>query len=215
MYSGLSIFDLDGTLVTINSSFAFGRKMKKIDRWDVPPSWYCLWYYCRYQLASLTLEELHHKAFESIFKHRYSNKIKEQAIDFWNHSLEQVIHLPTLARLEQARKENHYIVLLSSSPDFLVEPIAHYLKVDQWRSTSYTLDSKGCFNGIQKIIMGAEKAEIALEIAQRLSIDPSSIFAYTDSYLDLPLLKIAGHVIAVNPDRKLQSLSLQKRWEMI
>jgi phosphoserine phosphatase len=48
-----------------------------------------------------------------------------------------------------------------------------------------------------------------------LGINKEEMTAYTDSYLDLPLLKAVGHVIAVNPDNALRRLSKKQGWEIL
>jgi len=121
----------------------------------------------------------------------------------------------TVSYLEAARKNGHYISILSSSPSFLVEPIAEKLKVDSWRATEYGRDSSSKLTKIDSLIEGEKKAVIAKELAIKLSLNPDEIVVFTDSISDLPLARVAGKVIAVRPDRKFRSICKQEGWKII
>jgi phosphoserine phosphatase len=64
-------------------------------------------------------------------------------------------------------------------------------------------------------MQGEEKASCVKEVAERLCIAKEKITAYSDSFLDLPLLLAAGRPIAVNPDRKLRRFSEEQKWPIL
>ncbi len=93
-----------------------------------------------------------------------------------------------------------------------MEKIAQVLGVDEWRATQYAVDKQKNLCHIASIMQGEEKASCVKEIAGKLSIGKEKITAYSDSFLDLPLLLSAGIPVAVNPDRKLRRFSKRHDW---
>jgi phosphoserine phosphatase len=114
-----------------------------------------------------------------------------------------------------AQQCGHYTVILSSSPDFLIKPIADKLRVDAWESTSYAVDKDHRFCDISRLMQGADKAVILEEIRQQHGVAPQNVIAYSDSHLDLPFLQAAGRAVAVNPNRKLKAACRLHGWKVI
>jgi HAD superfamily hydrolase (TIGR01490 family) len=59
------------------------------------------------------------------------------------------------------------------------------------------------------------KAEAIRELAERESIDLSASWAYSDSESDLPMLRLVGHPVAVNPDAELGRVARAEGWEVL
>ena len=53
----------------------------------------------------------------------------------------------------------------------------------------------------------ADKARAVQELAEREGIDLAASYAYSDSESDLPMLRLVGHPVAVNPDRELFAIA--------
>src|SRR3954470_10876018 len=59
------------------------------------------------------------------------------------------------------------------------------------------------------------KAEAIREVADREGIDLSESWAYSDSESDLPMLRVVGHPVAVNPDAALARVAREEGWEIM
>jgi HAD superfamily hydrolase (TIGR01490 family) len=59
------------------------------------------------------------------------------------------------------------------------------------------------------------KATAIRELAEREGFDLSACWAYSDSESDLPMLRIVGHPVAVNPDAPLARTAAEEGWEVI
>jgi len=59
------------------------------------------------------------------------------------------------------------------------------------------------------------KAEAIRELAGREDIDLSVSWAYSDSESDLPMLRLVGHPVAVNPDAELGRVARGEGWEVL
>ncbi len=52
-------------------------------------------------------------------------------------------------------------------------------------------------------VYGQEKARAIELLAEREGLDLENSYAYSDSASDLPMLRLVGHPVAVNPDSEL------------
>jgi phosphoserine phosphatase len=64
-------------------------------------------------------------------------------------------------------------------------------------------------------IYGNEKALAIQRLAEREGLDLARSYAYSDSASDLPMLRLVGHPIAVNPDSTLVKAARDERWEVL
>lgn len=204
----LRVFDLDHTLLNCNISFEFGRHLYK-------KGWFSFFkmislcsLYARHKFLNLSIDELHHSIFDRLFKGRPFHKVKNEVDEFLK-------SLPTRLYFPAARLIESNSIVLSSSPDFLVGPVCEYLGIKQWKATSYIVDKEGMLCHISKLVDGKNKACVLEEIAKEQHLKQADLVFFTDSILDLPVLEVAGSLIAVQPDRKLKKLALARGWEII
>jgi phosphoserine phosphatase len=59
------------------------------------------------------------------------------------------------------------------------------------------------------------KAQAIREVAAREGFDLSESWAYSDSESDLPMLRVVGHPVAVNPDAELARIAREEGWEIM
>lgn len=211
----LSVFDLDHTLLKVNSSFKFGQYLYQKNVISTSEIFFSLLHYTRHKWLGLSIIDVHQKIFQQIFKGKSKREIERHTQDFIHAYLEEMFYKPALQKLLDAQIQGHYIVLLSSSPDFLVHPIAHQLNISDCQATKYTCDEQENFCSVSRVIDGFNKAEYVQLLAQKFQIPTTSITVYSDSYLDLPVLKMAGKAIGVVPDRHLRRVCIKHGWEII
>jgi HAD superfamily hydrolase (TIGR01490 family) len=59
------------------------------------------------------------------------------------------------------------------------------------------------------------KAAAIRELAARERIDLAASWAYSDSESDLPMLRLVGHPVAVNPDAELERVARAEGWDVM
>jgi HAD superfamily hydrolase (TIGR01490 family) len=59
------------------------------------------------------------------------------------------------------------------------------------------------------------KAEAIRDLAEREDIDLGASWAYSDSESDLPMLRLVGNPVAVNPDAELARIAAAEGWEVL
>ncbi len=211
----LVVFDLDHTIVSDNCSLNFCRYLVAKNVLPYSYFFYSFLYYIQHVFFGMSLGDLHRKVFDALLRGRSLDKFEENVIPFLEEYLPSGINPIVMAQLKLAQHLGYYTLILSNSPSFLVEKIAKFLKVNDWRATSYAVDKQRNLCHIASIMQGEEKALCVKEIADRLSIAKDKITAYSDSFLDLPLLLSAGTPVAVNPDRKLRRFSELQNWAIL
>ena len=211
----LIVFDLDHTLIKANSSFRFGSylyRQKYFSFWNLLAS---LSDYVRHKWCGMSLQALHDSSFSRLFKGRPLADIRTYVSHFLSENLASLLYEPVWQRLKAAQEAGHRVLILSSSPDFLVGEIANRLSVDLWKATSYEVSRLGEFSVISQVMGGEGKARYVSDLAERLSIPLSSVTTYSDSLLDLPLLTIAGEAVCVRPNDALKRICKRNGWEII
>lgn len=211
----LTVFDLDHTLLTTNSSFRFGVFLYRQNVFSFWTLLDCLIYYARHKWLGMSIYDLHTKVFARLFKGQFLEDICHYANQFLTESLTTMLYEPVVKRLRTAQDKGDHVLILSSSPDFLVKKIAEHLGVLHWKATVYQCDEKGKFITISKVMEGQDKANYIHNLSIQMCINRSVITVYSDSYLDLPILKMAGKPIAVGPDYRLKYICLQNGWEIL
>jgi HAD superfamily hydrolase (TIGR01490 family) len=107
-----------------------------------------------------------------------------------------------------------YIVTAASQE--IAELLAHVLVLDggigarsEVRDGVYTGRPEGPFT------YRDGKAQAIREVAEREGIALLDSWAYSDSESDLPMLRVVGHPVAVNPDAELARVAREEGWEIM
>lgn len=135
--------------------------------------------------------------------------------DFLDESFDAMLYQPVMEHLKMAQSQGDKVLILSSSPDFLVRAIANRLGVQQWKGTGYQIDDEGKFSFISHVMDGEDKANDVKTFVDQMGLSLSATSVYSDSYLDLPVLKIAGRSIGVRPDWRLRNICIANQWEIL
>ena len=121
-----------------------------------------------------------------------------------------------LLRVEQHRQAGHALALLSSSTNYLAQPLARDLQVEHLLVTRLeVVDGRFTGRPIPPVCYGAGKVHWATAFASDHRIDLAQSFFYTDSVTDLPVLELVGHPRIVNPDRLLRRHARKRGWEIL
>ena len=211
----LSIFDLDRTLLRINSSFSYYSHLHGQNIFPSHSVFFSILYFLRYKYFRWPPKQLHQQVFKKFLEGRKKSDIIGDIDVFLEKYLENSFYLPALDCFRKAKEENHHIVLLSNTPEFLVAPFAKMLQVDEYKGTEYGYDQNDHFSSIKSIMDGEQKALYTTLKAKEMQIDKEAMTAYSDSFWDLPLLESVGNAIVVNPDRKLKSIAEKRNWKII
>jgi HAD superfamily hydrolase (TIGR01490 family) len=129
--------------------------------------------------------------------------------------VEPMVYAEAVELIAGHRAAGRDVVLVSSSGVELVEPIGQLLGVDRVIATRMSI-ADGRYTGeVEFYAFGETKAAAARELAAREGYDLADSFAYSDSHTDIPLLEAVGNAVAVNPDRALRRVALERGWTVL
>lgn len=211
-YSHVSFFDLDHTLLKVNSSFKLGVYFYQKKFFSTLNMLYLSGCYGLHKIGLFSIPQVQQKIFRHLFLGTHSSVIAPLAAVFLDEHFEKMLNLPVVQLLRQAQEAGHWTVILSSSPDFLVKLIAERLNVDAWESTRFEVDRNKRFCRISRMLLSQDKARYVGQVGKRWGIAREKMTAYSDSILDLEFLESVGCPVAVNPDRALRAVCKQNDW---
>ncbi len=207
----LEIFDLDHTLLKCNSGVAFFRYLMR-KRIFPKRMWVAaLRLYWDRIFKGISVEELHERSFQLFLLGRYKTEVSAHVDTFLDGFLERALCFEVASFCQRAMHLGHTVALFSTSPDYIVEPIAERLGIERVVSTRYATDKEGRFAHVEEVITGRKKAFYARELIIELNIEKSQVRAYSDSIEDWPLLKAVGGPMAIRPDRRLNILARRRK----
>ena len=211
----ISAFDLDHTLLKANGSFRFGQYLFRQKEFTFLNMVFLVLCYLGTIAGLLSLKRLHKINFSVLFKGKSRPYFQSLLSQFLDKELDNLLYRPVFEELQRAQQAGHCTTLLSSSPDFLVEAVAGRLGIMHCGATQYLVDEHGYFTAVGTMMDGVKKADVLLELAKSLNVSKKDIRTYSDSHLDLPFIEVAGHPIAVRPNRQLRKIAIQKGWKIL
>ena len=210
-----AFFDLDRTLLRCNSGsrwLRFLRERGEVSTWTMLRS--VVWL-AKYNLAILDMETLATHLIADLTGDS-EPEMRDKAAIFWERDVRPELSPTGLGVLTEHRAQEHVIVLLSSTTQFVAEPVAAHLGVEHILCTRLHVES-GRFLGTcdRPTCYGEGKVFHAARFAAAHDIDLAQSYFYTDSYSDLPMLLKVGAPRAVNPDRRLRRYARRSGWPIL
>jgi putative phosphoserine phosphatase/1-acylglycerol-3-phosphate O-acyltransferase len=121
------------------------------------------------------------------------------------------------AVIQSHRDAGRMLVMATTTPLDLVEPLARLLGFDAVVATKYGVRADGTYDGSidGRFVWSAGKLDAVREWAQANDVDLGQSYAYSDSVYDTPLLSAVGHPHVVNPDPRMVLVAAARRWPVM
>lgn len=211
----LAFFDLDRTLLAVNSGSLWLKSELEsgfLTRWQVfrAATWIA-----RYHLGMADLEETLRLAIRSLRGSREVD-IRARTTAFYRERVRHQFRPRAREVLEAHRRGGDRLVLLTSSSNYLSELVAEDLGLDDILCNRFEVDPQGLHTGhsLGALCFGDGKRVHAEALASKLAVRLESCAFYTDSYSDMPVLRVVGRPVAVNPDQRLRRAARKAGWEI-
>ncbi|WP_392444720.1 HAD family hydrolase [Sneathia vaginalis] len=147
------------------------------------------------------LEDLVNKYVEGIknISEEVVNKIAEEVIEKKSDKLYRYAK----ECIEVHRQKGHKLILISGSPDFLVEKMAKKLGFDDYKATIYVINN-GSYTGEQIPMWDSYSKNKAInEYVTKYGLNLNDCYSYGDTTGDVSMLRLVGHPYAINPAKRL------------
>ena len=217
-YQRIAIFDLDHTLLPIDSDYEWGQFLCRIGAVDVA---YFEQrnkdFFAQYQAGTLDAREYLEFALGTL-----ATFSPEQLAAMHQQFMHEVINpalLPAAFDLI-AKHNNDLVMIITATNRFVTEPIAQALGVQHLIAAQPEISTDGRITGklIGNPTSGSGKVDhLHAWLAQRnttLGNFEQSHF-YSDSHNDLPLLELVSHPVATNPNARLSAHASAHGWPIL
>ncbi|MGH2727854.1 MAG: HAD family hydrolase, partial [Actinomycetota bacterium] len=190
-----AFFDLDKTIIARSSALVFGRPFMKeglISRSMIVKGMYAQLVYHLVGADEGKMEKMRVALLE-LTKGWEKDKVSQLVRETLEEIIDPIIYAEALELIEEHRAAGRRVYIVSSSAEEIVKPLAEYLGVPHVIATRAKVED-GLYTGELEFYAYAEgKREAILEEAERLGIDLSASYAYSDSSTDVPMLESVGH----------------------
>jgi HAD superfamily hydrolase (TIGR01490 family) len=217
MARGAAFFDLDKTLIEGSSAIHFARASYRAGVMSRRQLARDLWANLRYRLEGSTDEgtdELRERVLAAIAGRRVV-ELARLTPDVLAGILPRV-YPEMLREAYEHQDAGRPVYIVTAASQEMADMMAHVLIFDggvgmrsEIREGRYTGRPDGPFTYREG------KAEAIRQMAEREGIDLAESYAYSDSESDLPMLRLVGNPVAVNPDAELARVAREQGWRII
>lgn len=215
----LALFDLDYTLLPLDSDYEWGEFTIRIG-WNDPVEFARRndEFYAHYQAGTLDVHGYVRFATEAV-RARGPKAAAAAHLQFMRDVITPAIKPQALALIRQHQAAGDDVLIVTATNEFVTTPIAQALGVPQLLSVQLARDASGWYTGeIDGIPTMREGKVLRMEqwLAERQLgwADVESTF-YSDSMNDVPLLEKVNHPVATNPDPRLRALAQERGWRIL
>ena len=217
-FSCIAIFDLDHTLLPIDSDYEWGQFLCEIgavdrDYFEARNKEF----FAQYQAGTLDASE-----YLEFALHNLSGFTAQQLAQLHAQFMEEVIQPAILPAAHQliAKHKDDLLLMITATNRFVTEPIAKALGFEHLIAAQPEFSTDGRITGklIGTPTSGIGKVHHLTEWLRKrdktLAKFERSYF-YSDSHNDIPLLELVSHPVATNPDTLLTVRAQQAGWPIL
>lgn len=212
-----AFFDLDKTVIAASSSTVFSKHFYSrglINNRDLVRTAYTQFVYLLGGADHDQTERMR-EYLSSLVAGWPVELVREIVNETLGENIDPVVYAEALRLIRDHRAAGVDVIIVSASGSEVVEPIAKRLHADHVIATRL-VEEDGKYTGeIDYYAYGPEKARAIEQLAKERNYDLKASWAYSDSITDAPLLESVGHPYAVNPDKALRKLAVERGWPVL
>jgi len=216
----LTLFDLDHTLIPIDSDYEWGVFTTQLG-WNDAAEFTRRndAFYAQYKAGTLDIHDYVRFATAAICRQK---AVKSEAAhaDFMRSVVQKAIHPQALELVRGHQRAGDLVLIVTATNEFVTRPIAQAFGVSDLIAINLVRDpATGWFTGQidgTPSFREGKVARVQQWLAQRgLRWDDLETTFYSDSVNDLPLLELASHPVATNPDDALRAKAIHRGWRIL
>jgi HAD superfamily hydrolase (TIGR01490 family) len=219
----IALFDLDHTLIPIDSDYAWGEFT--IARGWVDPVNFKRQnddFYAHYKAGTLDVHAYVRFATAAICQRGAMDSIAAH-VDFMGATVQKAIMPQALELVRQHQRAGDLVAIVTATNEFVTRPIAKAFGVDELIAVELerepSTDGTGWFTGAIRGVPSFREGKVVRVAAwlqeRGLTWDTVHTTFYSDSMNDLPLLEKATVPVATNPDERLRALAQARGWRIL
>ncbi len=215
----LTLFDLDHTLLPLDSDYEWGEFTIRIG-WNDPVEFARrnAEFYAHYQAGTLDVHDYVRFAIDAV-RQRGPEAAAQAHAQFMREVIHPSIRPEALQLVRQHQQAGDTVLIVTATNEFVTRPIAQALGVPELLAMQLARDESGWYTGEiagtptmrEGKVLRMEQWLVERQLAWR---DVESTF-YSDSMNDVPLLEKVDHPVATNPDARLRALAQERGWRIL
>ncbi len=219
----LALFDLDNTLLPMDSDYAWGVFTTTIG-WTDPVNFKRRndEFFAQYKAGRLDIRDYVRFATAAVRRHGAIESVAAHA-HFMRSVIELAIKPQALSLVREHQRAGDTVVIVTATNEFVTAPIARAFGVPELIAVELERDDAvggtGWITGEIKGVPSSHEGKVTrvtqwLERRGLAWADVESTF-YTDSINDLALLERVTHPVATNADERLRALAIERGWRIL
>ncbi len=212
----LAIFDLDNTLIAVDSDYLWGQYL--VERGVVDAEHYQQAnerFYQDYKNGTLDIMAFLRFSLKPLSEHPLAT-LHAWRECFVEEKIRPILLQPAFALLDRHRQAGDTLLIITATNRFVTEPIAALLGVEHLLATEPELRDGRYTGRVAGIPCFQEGKVTHLEHwLDQTGHDLAGSFFYSDSHNDLPLLERVTHPVAVDADPALSQVAQERGWQHI
>jgi len=215
----LVLFDLDHTLLAGDSDASWGEYLvsqKIVNQADYTEK--NKEFLRQYQSGTLDIHEYAAFAYKPLVDNSIE-QLESCRADFIDKIIKPLIQRNALKLVRRHQEDGDLCVIITATNSFVTKPIAELFNIEHLIATEPAMANGKFLGSIEgtPCFQAGKLEKLQQWMAQhnytRSSFD--TVYSYSDSYNDLPLLEYADQAIAVNPDDRLRAHATTKSWQIL
>jgi len=215
----IALFDLDHTLLPIDSDYSWGVFTQDIG-WTDPVAFKERndEFFEHYKAGTLDIHDYVRFATEAV---RLRGPVEAAAAHerFMRTVIEPALRPEAQALVQQHRDAGEPVVIVTATNEFVTRPIAGAFGVEELIAVALERGPDGWITGEISGVPSAREGKVE-RVAQWLAargLDWGGVECtfYSDSINDLALLEKVDHPVATNPDARLRAIATERGWRIL
>ena len=215
----VTLFDLDHTLLPIDSDYSWGEFTQQIG-WTDPVEFKRRndEFYAHYIAGTLDVHDYVRFAVEAV-RERGPMAYEEAHLRFMRDWITPALRSEALDLVRTHQQQGDLVAIVTATNELVTRPIAAALGVSELIAVELERDASGWITGEIAGVPSMREGKV-VRVTDWLAardfdwLDVETTF-YSDSLNDLPLLERVEHPIATNPDPRLRTLALERGWRIL
>ena len=215
----IALFDLDHTLLPIDSDYSWGVFTQDIG-WTDPVAFKERndEFFEHYKAGTLDIHDYVRFATEAV---RLRGPVEAAAAHerFMRTVIEPALRPEAQALVQQHRDAGEPVVIVTATNEFVTRPIAGAFGVEELIAVALERGPDGWITGEISGVPSAREGKVE-RVAQWLAargLEWAGVECtfYSDSINDLALMEKVDHPVATNPDERLRTIATERGWHIL
>ena len=215
----VTFFDLDHTLLPIDSDYSWGVFTQDIG-WTDPVAFKRRndEFFEHYRAGTLDIHDYVRFATKAV-RQRGAREAGQAHLRFMETVVTPAMRPEAMELVRRHLAAGDQVAIVTATNEFVTAPIANAFGVDELIAVQLERDADGWITGNILGVPSAREGKVT-RVAQWLQArgwhwDSVESTFYSDSINDIALLEKVDHPVATNPDERLRTLAAQRGWRIL